>query len=967
MHITKMRVNHIDEPLGYDLSPLRLSWVTEETMGESNYQKNAQVEIALDLSFDEVVYDSGIRNDISSLGYTPDLSLMPRTRYFWRVTVWGNKEGHITSAVKWFETGKLDEEWRAKWIAPSLNSDTHLLIRKEFTLSKNVESARIYICGLGLYHLEVNGEKVGDEYLSPGFHSYDYWLQYQTYDITKLLQSGNNSIGVLLGDGWYKGRFGFDGGYEQLYGDHFALLAELFVTHSDGTETVIHSNQDWQCRPSPILFSNIYDGETYDATKETKGWSSVLVEAQSDWKLMKEMEPEVGELRERFSLPIQIKEERTPIEIIHTPAGETVLDFGQNMTGWVRFKVDKPHGHELKLEYGEILQNGCFYRENLRTAKAEYVYISKGDVREVQPYFTYYGFRYVKLTGFGEMIQPEDFVGCAVYSDIEEIGSIETSNRLVNQLFKNAKWGQKGNFLDIPTDCPQRDERMGWTGDAQIFSSTACFNMYSPAFFTKYLIDIEEEQKRLGGSVPFIVPMIKPENDPGFVTGSGSSAWGDAATIIPWTVYLHYGDKELLKRQFPMMKAWVDFIKKEDEGTGSTRLWRKGFHFGDWLALDGPEPDGVMGGTDPFYIASAYYSYSASIVSKAAAVLGEVELEKEYEQLSNEVKEAIVNEYFTPNARSALQTQTAMIVALYMDLVPTDYRERIIHDLKHKLGQDQMHLNTGFVGTPYSCLTLSGNGASDYAYTLLLNEDYPSWLYAVKLGATTIWERWNSVLSDGQISGTGMNSLNHYAYGSIVDWMYRYMCGINPVETEPGFRKIVFTPKPDARLSYAKAKLASASGFIESGWEMLKGDQMKFTCTVPFDCSATVILPFQKGEIKRVIGKALTKESASLVAFDDHVMIEGLEMGTYEMIVCARRLIYPYHTNCKLRELLDNDETQQLVFSIFPEFEHNPLIHQYRENAFSDLKELPITAAHVNKERLKNLDERLKFVRIKSE
>jgi len=795
MRISKLRTNHVVNPLGFEFDRLSLSWVTDSGESPSVFQTAARVEISADFGFEIILFDSGKNQEIVNLSYTPDIQLKPRTRYFWRVTVWGDAGDEVSSDIAWFETAKMDEPWQAKWITPNLDKEIHPLIRKNFTLPESFESARAYICGVGLYDVKINGKRVGDEYFAPGYNAYDFWLQYQTYDVTDLLNSGENTIGIMQGNGWYKGRFGFEGGYHELYGSEFAFIGEIHVTLKDGSTVVLASDEAWKCAPAPITFSGIYDGEIYNANQESKNWTSPDFD-DSTWTSVRKTEVSTEKFIARKNLPVKIMEERKPIEIISTPAGETVLDFGQVMTGWVRFKTNAPIGTKIQLQYGELLQNGNFYRENLREARAEYIYISDGSEREVQPYFTFYGFRYVKLTGFEVDINLDDFTGCVIYSEIEQTGMIETSNPLVNRLFMNALWGQKGNFLDVPTDCPQRDERMGWTGDAQVFAGTACFNMYSPAFYQKYMFDLHEEQKRIGGSVPFTVPVVKPKDDNGFIAGNGSAAWGDAATVIPWTLYMHYGDKELLRQQFETMKDWVDFIKKADDESGAKRLWKVGFHFGDWLALDGKDPESPMGGTDSYYIASAYYCYSAQLVAKAAKVLGKTELAEQYAELADEIKEAMMKEYFTPNGRCAINTQTAMIVALTMDLIPESCRSRVIDDLKDKLREDKMHLNTGFVGTPYFCNVLSENGANDYAYTLLLNDDFPSWLYAVKLGATTIWERWNSVLPDGTISGTGMNSLNHYAYGSIAEWMYRYMCGINPVEDAPGFRRIKLSPKP---------------------------------------------------------------------------------------------------------------------------------------------------------------------------
>jgi alpha-L-rhamnosidase len=958
MRITKLRTNHINNPLGFELTRLSLSWITETS--HSKYQEAAQVFIALDEDFDQIVYDSGKRQDINSLAFSPEMKLRPRTRYYWKVMVWGDQGDASTSEVAWFETAKMEEEWRGQWMASSLDKEIHPLFRKIFTLPEDIVSARAYVCGLGIYELMINGQRIGEEYFTPGYNSYDFWLQYQTYDITSQLKSGDNAIGLMLGNGWYKGRFGFDGGHHKLYGNQFAFIAEVVATKKDGSTIVIGSDPEWKCAPSPIIFSGIYDGEVYDANKEISDWSLPTFD-DTEWTNVIPAHVKTERLQARLSLPVKIMEERTPIDIIKTPADETVLDFGQNMTGWVRFKTSATRGQKLKLQHGEILQDGCFYNENLRTAKAEYIYISDGNVREVQPNFTFYGFRYVKLTGFEGEIDPKDFTGCVIYSELEETGSIKTSNPDVNRLFLNAMWGQKGNFLDVPTDCPQRDERMGWTGDAQIFASTACFNMYSPAFYTKYLQDLREEQIRISGSVPFIVPTLKPENDPGFVTGNGSAAWGDAATIIPWTLYLHYGDKELLKQHLNTMKDWVDYIKRKDDESGGTRLWKTGFHFADWLALDGKEPGGVIGGTDPYFVASAYYCYSARLVAKAATVLEKEELAKEYSNLSEEVKAAILHEYFTPSGRSAIHTQTAMIVALYMDLVPEHYRSRIIEDLKQKLRDDNMHLTTGFVGTPYFCHALSENGAKEEAYTLLLNDDYPSWLYAVKMGATTIWERWNSVLPDGKISGTDMNSLNHYAYGSIAEWMYRYMCGINPVEAAPGFKKFKLAPQPYGKLTYVKASFHSASGLIESSWEIKEDGVLSFVFNVPFNTTAELTLPDADVNMVKVNGETLASSGLSSEQLATEVCCT-LMAGKYEFTYLpTKSYILTYSSECTIKEIINNEETKAIFTKDFPELAENSMIVQYNsEKKLTELMVLPFTASILTEERLEKLDEKLR-------
>lgn len=844
--ISHLKTNHIVNPLGYALDKPTFSWIVEDT--NDTVQTAAQVLVSSDRGFQQVIFDSGRveGRDIDSLAYRPTLTLEPRTRYYWKVRVWGERE-HAESEIAWFETAKMGEDWQAAWITPDWDDNQiHPLLYRELQLPAPVAEARAYICGLGLYHFEVNGRKVGEEYLTPYCNAYDQWIQYQTFDVTDQLQAGTNLLSVMLGNGWYKGRYGANGGAVNFYGDRFALLCELHITLEDGTRLVVVTDSLWKAQPSPVIVSDIFDGEMVDARISK-------IPAPEAASPVRPIAIGTDRLEARRSLPVRVIETIKPVALLHTPAGETVLDMGQNMTGWVRFRTTAPAGTEICLQFGEVLQDGSFFRDNLRTAKAEYIYIADGTDAEVVPYFTFFGFRYVNLSGWVGPINLDDFTGCVVYSQMDATGVIETSNPKVNQLFKNALWSHKGNFLDIPTDCPQRDERLGWTGDIQVFSGTACFNMDSAAFLAKFAYDLGKEQAKLGGMVPHIVPMVN-------LNKGGATAWGDVATILPWNLYTFYGDRAFLEAQFDSMRAWVDYIRQIDDESGGRRLWTEGDHFGDWLALDASDPVSRKGGTPHDFIASAFYCYSARLVSKAARVLGLPDAAAEYERLSAEIKAAMQREYFTATGRLAVPTQTGYLLALFMDIVPDEYRERVERDLIDRLKQDNVHLRTGFVGTPYLCRVLSNHGANDLAYRLLLNEDFPSWLYAVNLGATTIWERWNSLNPDGSIRSprpntadldastrsAKMNSLNHYAYGSIVEWMFRDMCGLNPAEDElgaTGFRRARIAPKPHASLQWARARYRSAAGDYVSGWRIDDTGMITIEITIPFNASARVVLP----------------------------------------------------------------------------------------------------------------------------
>ena len=818
MRIYGMRTNRLVEPVGFDLSPLRLSY---KVMGAKGL-KQAAACIRIFDSQGSVIYDSGMRGDIDSLCFTPEIALLPRRRYGWEVTVRTDAGEEGVSPRAWFETGKMHESWAGHWIASAASVQNTRLIRR-FALKKPVKSARLYICGLGLYEASLNGAKIGEEYLCPGCNAYDHWIQYQTFDITSQLKR-ENELCVLLGDGWYKGRFGFQG-QSAIYGSDQAMLCEAHILYADGSDEVIVSDDQWQSSDSPIRFANIYDGEEYDATfePETEGTVRYVDEIGFD------------RLRDRLSPPVRVMHTLRPIEILTTPRGERVADMGQNMTGWLAFRDPGIRGKKYRLSFGEILQDGCFYNENLRSAKAEFLYTSDGSSAWVRPHFTFYGFRYVKLEGF-EQAGLYDFVGEVLYSDIERTGFLKTSSDKVNKLAENTLWGQRGNFLDVPTDCPQRDERMGWTGDAQAFCATACFQMDSAAFFTKYLYDMAVEQSARDGAVPHVIPSFG-------LQGSPSCAWADAAAIIPWTLYQFYGDRALLEKQYGNMKAWAEWVYRLDEKTGGRRLWHAGFHFADWLALDAAFQSSSTGGTSPDFVASCYYFYTTQLTGKAARALGKTQDALRYEKRSEEIRTAIRREYLTASGRLALNTQTAYILALFLHLVTDEEAPAIRAALDRCFEDSRGELRTGFVGTAYLCRVLSENGMNVLAYSLFLRENYPGWLYEVNMGATTVWERWNSVLPNGKVSGTGMNSLNHYAYGAIMEWVYRCAAGLSPLEEYPGFRRVRIEPHPDIRLPEIDFRYESAMGTYRTAWKTLEDGSLAWTVEIPFGGEAELILP----------------------------------------------------------------------------------------------------------------------------
>lgn len=829
MFVSNMRVNQLSTPLGFHIVPLSFSWTVE---GYENGMEMISARICI-LQNKDIVYDSGKRLHADNLDFAVEFEPKARTRYEWQVEV-TTDQGTTVKGSSFFETGKINEPWRAKWITVEEETEQPIILRRKFEIKKRPENLRLYICGLGVYEAYLNGKKIGEEYLAPGYHSYDLHLQVQTYDVSDYVEAGENIIEIWLADGWFKGRLGFEGGYKNLYGDRYYAIAELYGKFEDQTEKLlVKTDSKWEYTSSPVTAASIYDGEICD----------FAISKETSLGTVKESAPaNCGKLQDRYSLPILIKERIAPIDFLVTSKGEKILDFGQNITGWVEFQSNLPKGYSIRLTASEVLQKGCFYRDNYRLAKSEFCYHSDGLERIVRPHFTFYGFRYMKIecmdeegaevTDFCKLIKKQDFMGCHLRSDIDQIGFFRTGNRNVNQLFSNALWGQKDNHLDVPTDCPQRDERLGWTGDAQIFSETACMNMYMPAFYRKYLWDMRAEQKVLNGSVPNIVPRIKK----GIISEHGSCPWADAAVVISWNLYLQYGSKTLLKECYPGMKAWVEYQKQKEESSGGMHLIKEGFHFADWLALDN-EGQGPFGKTDSLYIASAYYYYDTLILSKAAKILGYAEAEK-YENLAKEIKQAIQKKYFDDKGICICNTQTGSAVALAFGLNPSYGTDAEATALIKRITSKGTHLDTGFVGTAILNKALSMTGHHKLAVDLLLNEEYPGWLYAIRLGATTIWERWNSVLPDGTINPEGMNSLNHYSYGSIVAWMYQYLGGIRVCEA--GFKKVYIKPMVDKRLGNMECKINTASGCYESAWYFRENKKIEFQFKIPFNCEARI-------------------------------------------------------------------------------------------------------------------------------
>ncbi|GGH65574.1 alpha-L-rhamnosidase [Filimonas zeae] len=824
--LTENRIN----PQGLDIQQPRFSWQLE---GKEQNLTQTAYEIKV-LTGGKPVWNSGQVKSAQSVQVAyRGPALQPGTTYEWTVRVWDNA-GRVStfSTPAFFTTGlQTTAAWKARWIEPGYQEDTLLrpcpIFRKQFTLTRKPVKAVVYITCHGVYEAQLNGAKVGDAYLTPGWTSYPKRLQYQMYDMGKTLKQGENTLEVMLGNGWYRGVLGFEA-LENTYGKTLALLLQAELTYSDGTKEYITTDNSWQSTTGQVQYADFYNGDIIDYRRERAPWGAV-----------KEMDYGFGNLIATVNEPVRKQESFTPVKIWRTPKGELLADFGQNLVGWVTVKVSGQAGDTIRLDHGEVLDKyGEFYRTNLRSARCSDMYVLKGNGTEtLEPVFTFHGFRYVRLKGFRETVKPEQLTASVIYSDLPQTGSFECSNPLLNQLHHNIVWSQNGNFVDLPTDCPQRDERMGWMGDAQLFSRTAAFNRNVNSFFTRWLADIAADQFA-DGSVPVVVPNILG----GF---GGVAGWSDAATIIPWNMFEVYGDSQLLAKQYPSMKAWIDFMDKNSTGY----MRKETFQYGDWLSFttEGAAEVNKSAVTDISLIVQAYYACSVQLLVKAATVLGHKEDSIRYTQLLQQVKELFVREYVTPGGRLVSATQTAYVLALHFDLLPEAQRAVAAKRLVDNIRSYKNHITTGLLGTSYICHVLSRFGYTDVAYDLLLQETYPSWLYPVKMGATTIWERWDGIKTDSSFQHWHMNSFNHYAYGAIGDWMYRVMAGIGTDSVGgEGYKKIVIKPHPGGGLDYVKAALQTYYGKVAVHWKRVNGT-IKMEVAIPANTTATVYVPQRDG------------------------------------------------------------------------------------------------------------------------
>jgi alpha-L-rhamnosidase len=878
IHVQKLCAEYLENPLGIDAREPQLSWqIASSNRGAA--QSACQVQTAFDsanLSAGaDLLWDSGkVDTDRTAIPYRGP-ALHSGQRVYWHTRAWDQDEGvSAWSEPAWWEMGLLEEhDWTAEWVEVGWDEDPNAFkpspyLRRGFKIDAPVKSARLYVTAHGLYEAWLNGQRVGDQLFTPGYTPYDKMLQYQAYDVTDVLQQGENALGAILGDGWYRGQV-YVTSTRNVYGARLGLLALLRIETSDGN-VIIGTDSGWKCSTGPILMSDMKAGEIYDARLEmgedSQSWCSPSFE-DSAWKPVRVTAHDKSHLVASMGVPVRRKETFHP-KIIKTPKGETVLDFGQNLAGVVHFKVRGEKGTTIRLRHGEALdEHGNFTTAHLvpdknteKVSFQEVRYTLKGsEVEEYEPHFTVHGFQYVKVEGYPGEIHPEDFYSVAIYSDMPVTGTFTCSDPLINQLHHNTIWSMKSNYLDLPTDCPQR-ERAGWTGDAQIFTPSASFLMDTRAFFRKWLAELRIEQ-RADGMMGNFVPNPYRLKKTFLNQLDGSCGWGDVTVLMPWYIYQAYGEQQILESQYESMCGWVEYMQRRasektwlrrltprylfDTETRSHRhlLWDTNYHWGEWLEPGDGDwlrmASGVIGRVlfgSPV-VATAYFAYSTRILAQVASLLGKDEDAAKYHDLADEVKAAYIAEFIGKDGRMQPDRQASYARALAFDLVTDDLKPLVLEHLVRLVRESGCHIGTGFLTTPLLCHVLQENGRLDLAYEILNQKTIPSWLYEVTKGATTIWEAWEGIKPDGSLSPV---SLNHYSPGAVVDFLHRKVAGIAPAE--PGYRCITIHPMPGGGLTSARATYESVHGLIVSAWKIENG-RMTLDVTIPANTRATVTLP----------------------------------------------------------------------------------------------------------------------------
>ncbi|WP_433676168.1 family 78 glycoside hydrolase catalytic domain [Microbacterium gorillae] len=836
-------IEHHRDPLGIGEARPRLSWrITEAPPG---WRQRAAV-ITIRRSGSERSFT--IPGPEQVLVPWPDAPLASREQAHVRVAVIGeDDERSADSGETTLETGLLHPaDWTAVPVgapivpADDLDARRPALVRRSFHLDAPVRRARLYATAHGVFEAELNGSRVGDELLAPGWTAYQHRLRYRTHDVTALLSPGENVIGAWLGDGWYRGRMGWYGGFHDLYGSDQSLVAQLEIELVDGRRLIIATDDTWSWAPSPIIRTGNYDGEDHDGREEQEGWSAPGADP-TGWHPVVTFERDPATLVAPTGPPVRVTERVAPIAVLTSPAGTRILDLGQNLVGRMRLHATAPRGTTVTLRTAEVLQDGEIYTRPLRTARStdSYTFAGRADGEEWAPRFTFHGFRYVEVTGWPGDLDADVAAGALVaevmHTDLERTGWFACSDPLLTRLHENVVWGMRGNFVDIPTDCPQRDERVGWTGDIQVFGPTAATLFDVSGMLGGWLRDVAAEQLP-DGTIPWYVPVIPAHRM--WTPIRPGAAWGDVATLLPTALHDRYADTGLVADQFHSARRWVDRVA---ELAGPDRLWNEGFQLGDWLDPAAPPQDPADARTDRYLVATAYFARSARAVADLARILGRQEEERSYRALADEVAAAFRTAYVDADGRMTSDAQTAYALAIRFDLLPdAEQRSHAGARLAGLVAEAEGRIATGFVGTPLILDALTATGQLDAAYRLLLTRECPSWLYQVEQGATTIWERWDAMLPDGTVNPGTMTSFNHYALGAVADWMHRTVAGL-ALDT-PGGRTLRFAPRPGGGLTWARSTQLTAYGEAAIAWTHTDG-VLAVTVTVPVGADAVLDVP----------------------------------------------------------------------------------------------------------------------------
>lgn len=853
-------IEHHREPLGIGEPAPRISWITRTK--SANWRQTAyEISSADPRVAGSAVTTGRVRSAESLLIAWPFPPLASRARHAVSVRVWGAGESEPSdwSEPATLEAGLLDPaDWVAELVSPELpglgeSGEPAALLRGEFELPAAPVGARARISGHGLLQLYLNGSPVSDELLTPGWSSYTKRLRYRTYDVTELLQSGLNAAGVELADGWWRGYIG-TAGDRNVYGDSTGALVQIEVELDDGSLQIVGSDGSWRSTLGPTVRADLYLGETYDARRRIDGWSEPGFR-DSEWTPVSVSDVDMTALVAPTGPPVRRTEVVAAQSIFRSPSGATLIDFGQNLVGRLRVQVPViPAGKKVTFKHAEVLEDGELCTRPLRRASQTDVVISNGTEFVWEPTFTVHGFRFVEVDGWPGLPSPDDIEAVVLHTDLRRTGRFSCSDPLLARLHENVVWSMRGNFVDVPTDCPQRDERLGWTGDIQVFAPTASFLYDSAGMLSGWLSDLEVDQLDDG-----IVPPWVPWCEIGLKRSEfgAEAGWGDAATFVPWTIYERYGDVEILRRQWRSMSAWVDALARR--AGAQLDFASSGFSLGDWLDPSAP-PDKPWRARVPWeLVATAYLARSARIVADTAALLGHTDEQHRYQELADSATTRFCNEYVTPNGRLAFAAPTAYALALVFDLLPGELRQRAGDLLAREIAADGFHIGTGFLGTPLVCDALAETGNGDTAWAMLLQKECPSWLYAVTMGATTVWERWDSMLPDGSINTGRMTSFNHYALGAVADFLHRRVAGLAPAA--PGYRRLRIAPLPSRALTWASAELQTPYGDASVTWER-DGDDVSIAALVPASCDAEVLLP--DGSPAKLVGAGEHRFSCTL-------------------------------------------------------------------------------------------------------